>query len=388
MKAKLLLIYLYLWCAYSSAQIRFERAYFINNEGEKTECWIKNLDWHDNPNSFVYRLAEEGTNTVASSEHIQEFGIYNFSKYIRAKVDIDRSSGDMSKMDYFGNAVFHQEELFLKVLLEGEATLYQYTDGDLNLFFFQTPTQGIQQLVYKKYIVDPNTIASNVAFRTQLAEQLTCGQDRPGQKQELNYFKSDMVKYFSVYHQCKNLPFINYDAKVKRDLFNLRVTSGLSFSDFIFVGVDGFAQKATPRLGLDLEFVLPFNKNKWAFWVEPNLQSFFATESIRNDLTSINYRALELPLGLRHYFYLSEDLRFSLSAAYAFEFSFNSAMNRIDGQKYDLNGGNVFAGGAGMVYKKFSTELRWYDKKDLLRNYPFLDSELSKVALVLGWKLW
>lgn len=379
---------LILICAQLGAQIRFERAYFINNEGEKVECWIKNSDWHENPNSFVYRLAEEGANKMASIEDIQEFGIYNFSKYIRAKVDIDRSSGDMSKMDYFGNAVFHQEELFLKVLLEGEATLYQYTDGDLNLFFFQTPTQNIQQLVYKKYIVDPNTIASNVAFRTQLAEQLTCGQNQPRRIQELNYYKSGLVKYFSAYHQCKNLSFTNYDAKVKRDLFNLRVTSGLSFSDFIFVGVDGFAQKATPRLGLDLEFVLPFNQSKWAFWVEPNLQSFFATESIRNDLTSINYRALELPVGLRHYFYLNEDLRFSLSAAYAFEFSFNSAMNRIDGQKYDLNGGNVFAGGAGMAYKRFNAELRWYDKKDLLRNYPFLESSLSKVALVLGWKLW
>lgn len=384
----ILLLHLILIVVQLSAQIRFERAYFINNEGEKTECWIKNLDWHDNPNSFVYRLTEEGTNVVASRENIQEFGIYNFSKYIRAKVDIDRSSGDMSKMDYFGNAVFHQEELFLKVLLEGEATLYQYTDGDLNLFFFRTSAQGIRQLVYKKYIVDQNTIASNVEFRTQLREQLKCAPERPGDKDLVNYYKSELVKYFSTYHQCKNLPFTNYDAKIKRDLFNLRVSTGLSFSDFIFVGVDGFAQQATPRLGLDLEFVLPFNKSKWAFWMEPNLQSFFATESIRNDLTSINYRALELPVGLRHYFYLSEDLRFSLSIAYAFEFGFNSAMNRIDGQKYDLNGGNVFAGGAGMAYKKFSAELRWYDKKDLLRNYPFLESKLSKVSLVLGWKLW
>lgn len=384
----ILLLHLILIVVQLSAQIRFERAYFINNEGQKTECWIKNSDWHDNPNSFVYRLSEEGSNVVASRENIQEFGIYNFSKYIRAKVDIDRSSGDMSKMDYFGNSVFHQEELFLKVLLEGEATLYQYTDGDLNLFFFQTSTQGIRQLVYKKYIVDQNTIASNVEFRTQLGEQLKCAPERPGDKDLVNYYKSELLKYFSAYHQCKNLPFTNYDAKVKRDLFNLRVTSGLSFSDFIFAGVDGFAQKATPRLGLDLEFVLPFNKSKWAFWMEPNLQSFFATESIRNDLTSINYRALELPVGLRHYFYLSEDLRFSLSMAYAFELGFNSAMNRIDGQKYDLNGGNVFAGGAGMVYKKFSMELRWYDKKDLLRNYPFLESKLSKVSLVLGWKLW
>ena len=387
MKTCLALLFLSLFVLNLSGQIRFERAYFIDNQGNKTECLIKNSDWNDNPNSFVYRATETTRTNSASIETVQEFGVYNFSKYIRAKVDIDRSSGDISKMDYFGNAVFHSEELFLKVLIEGAMSLYQYTDGDLNLFFYQTPTQGIRQLVYKKYIVDQNTIASNVEFREQLAGA-KCAQARPELLQELKYYKTELVKYLIAYHQCQGLSFTNYDGKIKRDLFNLRVTTGLSFSDFVFVGVDGFSQRATPRLGLDLEFVLPFNKSKWAFFVEPNLQSFFATESIRNDLTSINYRALEVPTGLRHYFFITEDLRFSLSAAYAFELSFNSAMNRIDGRQYELSGGNVLAGGAGMSYKKFSAELRWYEKKDLLRLYPFLESDLSKVAVVLGWKLW
>ena len=387
MKTCLALLFLSLFVLNLSGQIRFERAYFIDNQGNKTECLIKNSDWNDNPNSFVYRATETTRTNSASIETVQEFGVYNFSKYIRAKVDIDRSSGDISKMDYFGNAVFHSEELFLKVLIEGAMSLYQYTDGDLNLFFYQTPTQGIRQLVYKKYIVDQNTIASNVEFREQLAGA-KCAQARPELLQELKYYKTELVKYLIAYHQCQGLSFTNYDGKIKRDLFNLRVTTGLSFSDFVFVGVDGFSQRATPRLGLDLEFVLPFNKSKWAFFVEPNLQSFFATESIRNDLTSINYRALEVPTGLRHYFFITEDLRFSLSAAYAFELSFNSAMNRIDGRQYELSGGNVLAGGAGMSYKKFSAELRWYEKKDLLRLYPFLESDFSKVALVLGWKLW
>ncbi len=387
MKTHLIALFLCFLGLNLSGQIRFERAYFIDNQGNKTECLIKNSDWHDNPNSFVYRKTDTERTHSASIENVQEFGVYNFSKYIRAKVDIDRSSSDIGKMDYFGNAVFHSEELFLKVLIEGTVSLFQYTDGELNLFFFQTPGQGIRQLVYKKYIVDQNTIASNVEFREQLAAA-KCAQARPEVLQELKYYKSELVKYLIAYHQCQGLSFTNYDGKIKRDLFNLRATTGLSFSDFVFTGVDGFSQRAAPRLGLDLEFVLPFNKSKWAFFVEPNLQSFFATESIRNDLTSINYRALEVPAGLRHYFFITEDLRFSLSAAYAFELSFNSAMNRIDGRQYELSGGNVFAGGAGMSYKKFSAELRWYEKKDLLRLYPFLESDFSKVALVLGWKLW
>ena len=370
------------------AQIKFERAYFIDNQGKKTECWIKNADWRDNPNSFVYRFSENERSTSASIENVQEFGIYNFSKYIRASVEIDRSSGDISKMDYFGNAVFHTEQLFLKVLIEGESSLYMYEDGDLSLFFFQAPGQNIRQLIYKKYIVDPNTIASNVEFREQLSTQIKCDRERVDLSKNLNYYKSELIKYFITYHQCKGLSFTNYEAKVKRDLFNLRLTSGLSFSAFTFSGVDGFPQKIIPRIGLDAELVLPFNKSKWAFFVEPNLQTFLATESIRGDLTAINYSSLELPVGIRHYFFVTEDLRFTLNAAYAFDFAFKSALSLSDGTKYDLKGGNVFALGAGMAYKKFSAELRWYEEKDLLRLYPFLESDLSKVGLVLGWQVW
>ena len=36
----------------SKAQVIFEKGYFINREGQKTECFIKNLDWRNNPSSI------------------------------------------------------------------------------------------------------------------------------------------------------------------------------------------------------------------------------------------------------------------------------------------------------------------------------------------------
>jgi len=369
------------------AQIRFERAYFIDNEGKRTECVVKNSDWSNNPNSFGYQSPGSNKTTTASISEVQEFGVYNFSKYIRAKVEMDRSSGNVSKMGYAGNPEFRPEEVFLKVLIEGQATLYSFTDGDLILFFFKTGNGPITQLLFKKYIVDQNTVATNAEFREQLATYVKCPEDRSNALKELDYYKSELIRYFSDYHQCMGLKFLNYEPKVKRDLFNVRITSGLGFSAFAFKGVDGFPQKISPRIGLDAEFVLPFNKNKWAFFVEPNLQAFFSTDAIRGDLSSINYRSLELPVGLRHYFYVTPDLRFSLSSAYAFDFNFKSALSRSDGTKYDLLGGNVFAFGAGMGYKKFNAEMRWYQDRDLLGLYTALESKFSKVALVLGWKI-
>ncbi len=211
--------------------------------------WIKNADWRDNPNSFVYRFAENERSTSASIENVQEFGIYNFSKYIRARVEIDRSSGDISKMDYFGNAVFHTEQLFLKVLIEGEASLYMYEDGDLRLFFFQAPRQDIRQLIYKKYIVDPNTIASNVEFREQLGIHLKCDRERADLSKNLNYYKSELIKYFITYHRCKGLSLLRITRLKSNAICSTSaLLRGLVFQLLRLAALMAFRKKSFPAL--------------------------------------------------------------------------------------------------------------------------------------------
>lgn len=45
---------------HASAQIRFEPGYFIDTANQKTECFIKNVDWKNNPTRFDYKLSENG----------------------------------------------------------------------------------------------------------------------------------------------------------------------------------------------------------------------------------------------------------------------------------------------------------------------------------------
>jgi hypothetical protein len=40
------------------AQISFEKGYYINNEEQRVECEIKNLDWKNNPKEFQFRVSE------------------------------------------------------------------------------------------------------------------------------------------------------------------------------------------------------------------------------------------------------------------------------------------------------------------------------------------
>ena len=41
----------------TQAQIKFEPGYFTNNDGQRAECEIRNVDWESNPTTFQYRIA-------------------------------------------------------------------------------------------------------------------------------------------------------------------------------------------------------------------------------------------------------------------------------------------------------------------------------------------
>src|SRR5687767_5808182 len=85
------------FCCYS--QTTFERGYFINEDGQKIECLIENVDWKNNPTEFKYKLEGNAESKKADISNVKEFGIRDVCKYIRKKVSIDKSSDDLGKMD-------------------------------------------------------------------------------------------------------------------------------------------------------------------------------------------------------------------------------------------------------------------------------------------------
>ena len=58
MKQQLFILLLTVLAVNSNAQVNFDKGYFIDNNGQKTECLIKNADRGNNPSSFEYKLSE------------------------------------------------------------------------------------------------------------------------------------------------------------------------------------------------------------------------------------------------------------------------------------------------------------------------------------------
>jgi len=214
------------------AQITLEKGYYIDNK-------------------FRYKISEDTDLSVKSIKTVKEFGINGVSKYIRAKVKIDRSSKNIDELSRERSPVFNEEEIFLRVLVQGKANLYEYLENNIKRYFYNKENTTINQLIFKKYRINAGKIATNYGFRQQLWNNLKCKSIRRDKIEKLDYSKNKLTALFVEYNECNNHnEFINYEEKQKRDLFNLTIRPRVNNSSLEVFNTENFNSLAI----FDLKF--------------------------------------------------------------------------------------------------------------------------------------
>ncbi len=388
----------------SYSQIIFENGYFINENNQRINCLIENQDWKSNPIGFKYKLDENQNILAADIKTIKEFGVTGQIKFVRALVKIDRSANKMESISKEKNPEFNEEKLFLKVLIEGKATLYLYDEVNLRRFFYKNNDTEIKQLVYKVYSVDNYNLAKYNYFREQLFIDFKCESISQKEYENLAYEKKDLEKFFVKYNKCNDPNFVSYESKEKKDLFNLTIrprlnNSSLSTNNNMSETFDlKFDSNTNVSLGIEAEFILPFNKNKWAIIFEPTYQ-YYKTEKTKETTAflggeifgKVDYKSIELPIGIRHYFFLNNDFKIFANASFVYDFSSNSKIKftRNDGTEinsFDIKSNAGLGFGAGCKLKdKYSIELRYLTARNLLSNYANWSSSFTTASLILGY---
>ncbi len=388
------------------SQIRFEKGYFITSEGERVECYIKNKGWSENPTEIEYRLNENTGSKIIKPEEVKEFGIDNTIKYVCSTVKIDRSPGQVDKLTTFANPIFEEEQLFLKVLVEGKANLYSYENGKIKRFFFNIDESQIEQLIFKLYKQSHNTVSENNRFRQQLWNSLICPSVERKSLENINYTKNALTKVFAVYNSCSGSELTQSDRKVERQLFAVSVRPRWNSSsmwaknhmdrsfDFNWGGKNGFG------LGIEGELFLGLKKNKWSLIVEPTYRDFSGnTTSIDHGnpgsiaVAQLDYKSIELPLGVRHYFFLSPQSKIFINASYILDFAISVsqlAITRPSGYplgRLEIDGGNNFAIGAGFKYRSVGVEFRYHTTRDPLKRFLVWEAEYENVSIILGYSI-
>ena len=380
------------------SQIKFEKGYFIDNNDKKINCLIRNLDWRNNPSEIQYKLDEQDQPITVSMQQFKMFEIENESKYEKFTVDVDQSTQTIDDLGYDRNPEFKKETILLKVLLEGKATLFEYTKQNETFFFFKTDTIQTNQLIYKTYKISEQQIAENNFYKQQLARGLKWDQSTNNQLARLKYERNPLIKIFKIYNTSQNSESSSFKTEQKRDLFNLAIRPGITSNKLNITNAVAssyntkFDNQIGFRLGLEAEFILPFNKNKWAIVIEPTYQIYKSAKTRANGLSvEFDYNTIEFPIGFRHNMFLSTNSKLFINAQYVFEKAINSKgvfEEKYGNNEIEIKPRNSCVFGLGYNYKKkYSVEARMNLPKEILGSYIYWESNYQSVSLVFGYSI-
>ncbi len=395
------------------AQTEYKKGFYIDNFGNKIEGYIKYEDWKYTPSTFNYKESPNSAIKTISIENAKVFAFDNFKQYERYTVKIDTSATQLKNLDYERNPFFKEKTIYLEKLLDGSAKLYLYNSTSTkNKYFYSTSSDIPEQLVFKEYMVSKNgntpKMAVNEYYKQQILNNLDCESITKNKVSGLDYKERNLRKIFKDYNLCENNNYRAYydeDTEIKKDAFALSIRPGVTYStiDFTFlqsIGVDRSASldyELGYRIGVELEYTLPFNNNKWSLILEPLYTHYKSQTFVKNTLDSdyftnnenvnVEYNSFGAQVGIRYYFFLNEESSIFINARYYQQFFVPSSSFAFERSKdytfYEST--NSISLGAGYNFnRKFSVELNYVPARALISNFNYT-AKLREVSLTLGY---
>lgn len=416
---RIILYFALFFTSISQAQITFEKGYLVTQSGDKKDVLIKNIDWVNSPENFIYKTDEFSAEQTGNTQNIKEFGIYGSDTYINYIGSIDESSKDLSDLSFKKEPELREVAVFLKLLVPGEKKLYSYRGkgGSItNYFYSNNKNNDIQLLIYKKYHTQGSNmlVATNEEYKNQL--KTIFSDDTKLQKpiSTVKYNENSLKKIFGYTNQSQNtvspLAEGEYSDKKKRNKFNLNIRPGFNFYQEMkvtnLIGDQRLPSTANFRIGLEGEAVLPFNKNKWSVIFEPTY-AIYTSKKIsqpgintfyNHNVTLEKYSFIEIAIGVRHYMYLNDKSKLFINAQInAVRIKSNKAKGiNLEDREYivskaELANVQPFVNlivGAGYNYNnRFSVELRYNSPGELAVRPDFQNATLHYFSAIFGYNI-
>lgn len=397
MKSILIAILLTTVSVGSFAQELFQEGYFIDNDGNKVQCLIKNEDWIDNPSELQYRLTENDPPLSVGINDINEFKVGG-TRYLRAVVEIDHSSDKSRYLSNRKELLTTLDTVFLNFLVEGEADLFVFRDSEVQRFFLRMKDEEIQPLKYKKYKTTDG-VMTNTAYRRQLMRNILCGDITVERLSRIRYTNNELIKIISEFNNCVESENILYENQsLKKTKISFIVRPGLRLASFnvgsninSLKNVSDYNDQNSFQFGLQMKFDIPSRNNKWAITFEPTYQQYSSTGELKfgntaDQSTEIQYTSIEVPIGLRYYVNFSKKSRIFLSPYLIIDTPIGDSFVETK-EKYKISSSPNISIGIGYEFDKtYSIEIQKGLKRALLTDTGF-DSNYNYISFQLGYKI-
>jgi hypothetical protein len=383
-------------CLSGYAQVKYDSGYFIANDGRKTVCLIKNYDWKYNPTEFLYKQTENADAQQATIAGVREFGIFNFSRYERYDIDIDTSADQLDGVTTNAAPEFKRQTVFLKVLVQGKASLYTWWAENKIRYFIKTDTGSARQLIHKTYYgnTEQTTLLENNLFRNQLVAALVAPDLSQKDFADLGYNDKSLTRIFERYNKTQHAGTETFSRKSDEKKFNLNLRLGADLSNLTMEqSYNGDTKtnlggKISVTAGLEAEFIMGFNRNKWALVAGSAYGSYKSNPGATGAGTGAEYKMLESNLGVREYFFLDKKSKLFATGLCVLDAPIGSGDVYYGYNTFTYTGRLALALSAGYKYaNKCSIELKYTYRGTILDNYDYVKGRLQSASLVFGYTL-
>lgn len=371
--------------------------YILNNNDEKTECFVHNNGIREasSANKYKYRLPGEKEFKEMDLDKIKEFAIYDEVKCVRELIQTDASDNRIKREEEaYQEPELDQGHAYLYVLYEGPlASLYTYYNEGKIFYYYRVREASIELLYYKKYQVEVATgvvekIIVNNAYKDQLAQAFNIEDEKALQK--LSYTKNSLIRFFDNYHkqnreQGKNLvigapkPRIIVRGLLNGNTFSAKI-QGNSATHYVF-----FKQEKSVGYGLEVEYNFAFNRNKFSVFAGGNYATYFSDYSdyvnagIDHDGYIWDYYSIDIPFGVRYYGRLFPKTRIFVEAGLSPHIILDKSelfMNSPYEYSFDSATKGMF--GVGVSYGRLALETRFFTKNNVTQSLAWRGSKLSQ----------
>lgn len=371
------------------AQKSFDKGSYVTNEGSTQNGYIKNIGWNSTPESFIFKETENANTTTITVDEANEFEITGF-KFKKFTFNLDTSIDRMSQISENREPNYQTKTSFLKVLVEGKTILYEYSKGNVTRFFIsENNSAELIPLVYKKYLSN-GKILENTEFRKQLSNLYQDQNTSVHEILKVDYNSKDLSAFIKQHDQnakeikTEEAGSLNFRLLLGGGIANTKATRLQYRNSFEFENLVGL------KIGVELEHIFGFNRNKWSLFVAPNFQTFSKETDVvygqhLSHKSELKYNFFQIPVGARHYFFLNNNSKIFVNAGYAFNFlkSKFSYQNETVNTKQNVG---VIAG-VGFSYKKFGLEARYESVRQILRTNPSYVLDFQPYTLTASYIL-
>lgn len=424
------------------AQKSFEKAYVILVSGDTIRGTINNRDWKINPKTVEF-VSDAGVKSTYTPAEITWFRLEESNEDFRGiSMMIDKSPTDPARVTEESHLASADENLFLRVLIQGELKLlhsydfknhfYYEKDGVVTELLYQfrlmrannpneTDVSVVNQKLNEEYRKsgDILLLKRQEKYKFQLINLFADCKNMLPQLQKLQFSEKALKKIFVDYYKCKSMYLPAQKKTGKGVKAQVGVMAGVTKTNqtvttdatSIFFLNNKTANSMSPTFGINLMLASARNRGKFAGYSEVLFQKYelssqhqISNSAYRTDFeSSYNFKNVNFALGARYHFLHSKlkpfigaglSLRASLQAE-VFTLENKTRHDATVPEPYETTrinhptGKSQFGtwGSIGLNYQRISLETR-ITRPNSWSGVMGLDVSMTQLIFLLSYRLY